>query len=95
MSERASDAVADFEAGAVDRVIAEYMRRLDRGESVDREELIGATPSWPMSSVRTSTTSTRSSSSPARRWAGKAPRSSRPICPTPTPRPPRNWPTTR
>ena len=44
MSERATDAVTDFEAGAIDRVIADYMRRLDRGESVDRDEWIGAYP---------------------------------------------------
>ncbi len=44
MSERLADAVVEFEAGPVERVIADHMRRLDRGEAVPREEVIGAHP---------------------------------------------------
>ena len=44
MSERAIDAVAESEASAVDRIIADYLRRLDCGEVVDRQELLAAHP---------------------------------------------------
>jgi WD40 repeat protein/predicted Ser/Thr protein kinase len=44
MTEHAADAVMDFEAGPIERVIADYMRRLDRGEAVAPDEVIGAHP---------------------------------------------------
>ncbi len=44
MSELAAEAAMDLEAGPADRVIADYLRRLDRGEVVSRDDLIDAHP---------------------------------------------------
>jgi WD40 repeat protein/predicted Ser/Thr protein kinase len=46
MSERAPEALVDFEVRPVDRVIADFLRRLDRGEVISRDELIDAHPEF-------------------------------------------------